>query len=538
MSRNIIIACLLILAGVVAMSFYHPPMRLMPAPEVFLDGQTSIFPSYPSAVSDPEIKLFYATNRLPVGPRADRLYAVVPGRDLHTGVATVRIGEEGTTWDKIYAWSTGASDDRRPFLHLTNLTEQATIDSETPLTPEATAWFAEINAALEQFHDKDIIVYVHGANTTVERAAGQAAQLHHFTGRNSIVLLFVWPTAENFLRYSRDMITAFGAAPHLARLIELLDANTDAEKIDVFTYSAGGTVGSDGLAIVGCSSTTRPSPRIFRSSSRRRKTGRSHGPFGTYDKAQLQRGLKIYKDVCAACHSMNLVAFRTLEELGYSEEQVKAFAADYTVQDGPNDAGEMFERPGIPSDYFPSPFPNVQAAAAANGGAAPPDFSLLAKARGVERGFPTFLFDIFTQYAQSGPDYIHSLLTGYGQQPPAGMEIAEGTYYNPYFIAGKSLTMPPPLPDGEVTYDDGAPQTVDQYSKDVSAFMMWAAEPHLEDRKKTGFRVIIFFVLFGALVYLTSARSGPTSRTERCSSDERGRARRAPFSFWPRHRQK
>ena len=251
MSRNIIIACLLILAGVVAMSFYHPPMRLMPAPEVFLDGQTSIFPSYPSAVSDPEIKLFYATNRLPVGPRADRLYAVVPGRDLHTGVATVRIGEEGTTWDKIYAWSTGASDDRRPFLHLTNLTEQATIDSETPLTPEATAWFAEINAALEQSRDKDIIVYVHGANTTVERAAGQAAQLHHFTGRNSIVLLFVWPTAENFLRYSRDMITAFGAAPHLARLIELLDANTDAEKIDVFTYSAGGTVGSDGLAMVG-----------------------------------------------------------------------------------------------------------------------------------------------------------------------------------------------------------------------------------------------------------------------------------------------
>ena len=131
------------------------------------------------------------------------------------------------------------------------MTEQATIDSETPLTPEATAWFAEINAALEQFHDKDIIVYVHGANTTVERAAGQAAQLHHFTGRNSIVLLFVWPTAENFLRYSRDMITAFGAAPHLARLIELLDANTDAEKIDVFTYSAGGTVGSDGLAMVG-----------------------------------------------------------------------------------------------------------------------------------------------------------------------------------------------------------------------------------------------------------------------------------------------
>jgi ubiquinol-cytochrome c reductase cytochrome c1 subunit len=230
------------------------------------------------------------------------------------------------------------------------------------------------------------------------------------------------------------------------------------------------------------------------------------GPFGTYDKGQLQRGLKVYKEVCSACHSMQLVPFRTLAELGYSEEQVKAFAAEYTVQDGPNDAGEMFERPGIPSDYFPSPFPNPQAAAAANGGAAPPDFSLLAKARGVERGFPTFVFDIFTQYAQGGPDYIHSLITGYGQQPPAGMEIPEGTYYNPFFNAGKSLKMPPPLSDGQVEYTDGAPQTVDQYARDVAAFMMWAAEPHLEDRKKTGFRVLIFFVLFGALVYLTKRR--------------------------------
>ena len=119
------------------------------------------------------------------------------------------------------------------------------------MTPEAKAWFAAIDAALEQSRDKDLVVYVHGANTTVERAAGQAAQLHHFTGRNSVVVLFAWPTAENFLRYSRDMVTAFGAAPHLAQLIELLAENTDARNIDVFTYSAGGTVGSDGLAIVG-----------------------------------------------------------------------------------------------------------------------------------------------------------------------------------------------------------------------------------------------------------------------------------------------
>jgi ubiquinol-cytochrome c reductase cytochrome c1 subunit len=238
------------------------------------------------------------------------------------------------------------------------------------------------------------------------------------------------------------------------------------------------------------------------------------GPFGHYDKGQLQRGLKIYKQVCANCHSMQLVAFRTLEGdeggLGYSEAQVKAFAAEYTVQDGPNDAGEMFDRPAIASDHFPSPFPNVQAAASANGGAAPPDFSLLAKARGVERGFPTFVFDVFTQYAENGPDYIYSLLTGYGQQPPAGMEIPEGTHYNPYFIAGKSLAMPPPdqigLAAGDVTYDDGSPETVDQYARDIAAFMMWAAEPHMEDRKKTGFRVLVFLVLFGALIYLTKRK--------------------------------
>ncbi|CAN7583564.1 cytochrome c1 [Mesorhizobium sp. LjNodule214] len=230
------------------------------------------------------------------------------------------------------------------------------------------------------------------------------------------------------------------------------------------------------------------------------------GPFGTYDKAQLQRGLKVYKEVCAACHSMNLVAFRTLEGLGYSEGQVKTLAAEYTIHDGPNDAGDMFDRPGKLSDYFPAPFANEQAAAASNGGAAPPDMSLLAKARGVERGFPRFVFDIFTQYAQGGPDYIHSLLTGYDETPPAGMVIPEGTHYNPYFLSGVSLKMPKPLSDGQVTYDDGAPQTVDQYSRDVSAFLMWAAEPHMEDRKKTGFRVLVFLLLFGALVYLTKRK--------------------------------
>lgn len=230
------------------------------------------------------------------------------------------------------------------------------------------------------------------------------------------------------------------------------------------------------------------------------------GPFGTYDKAQLQRGLKIYKEVCSACHSMNLVTFRTLEDLGYSEAQVKAFAAEYEVQDGPNADGEMFTRKALPGDHFPAPFANNVAAALANNGAAPPDFSLIAKARGVERGFPTFIFDIFTQYAANGPDYIHALLTGYDEQPPAGMEVAEGTHYNPYFIAGKSLAMAKPLSDGQVTYEDGAPETVDQYAKDVSAFLMWAAEPHLVARKQTGFAVMIFLVLFAGLVYATKRK--------------------------------
>ena len=227
------------------------------------------------------------------------------------------------------------------------------------------------------------------------------------------------------------------------------------------------------------------------------------GPFGKYDKGQLQRGLKVYTEVCSACHSMSLVAFRTLEDLGYSEAQVKAFAANYEVEDGPNSDGEMFTRKAVPSDYFPSPYANHEAAAASNNGAAPPDFSLIAKARGITRGFPQFVFDIFTQYQEGGPDYIYSLLTGYDEEVPAHLEIAEGTHYNPYFANAAALAMAKPISDDQVTYDDGAPQTVDQYAHDVSAFLMWAAEPHLEDRKRTGFMVMVFLVIFTGLIYLT-----------------------------------
>ena len=226
------------------------------------------------------------------------------------------------------------------------------------------------------------------------------------------------------------------------------------------------------------------------------------GVFGHYDKAQLQRGLKVYTEVCSACHSLNLVAFRTLGDLGYSDAQVKAFAANYEVQDGPNAEGEMYSRKAVASDYFPAPFANHEAAAAANNGAAPPDFSLIAKARGVERGFPQFIFDMFWPYQEGGPDYIHALLNGY-QDPPAGVEVAPGTHYNPNFASAAALAMAKPLSDGQVTYDDGSPATVEQYSHDVAAFLMWAAEPHLEERKRTGFMVMVFLLIFTVLIYLT-----------------------------------
>ncbi len=232
------------------------------------------------------------------------------------------------------------------------------------------------------------------------------------------------------------------------------------------------------------------------------------GPFGKFDRGQLQRGLKVYKEVCSACHSLSYVAFRNLAEPGgpgYSAAQAAAFASEYKVQDGPNDAGDMFERAGRPADYFPSPFPNENAARASNGGAAPPDLSLMAKARSYERGFPQFIFDFFSQFQERGPNYIHALLVGYEQNPPAGFTLTEGSHYNKYF-PGHSIKMPPPLSDGQVTYDDGSPATVDQYAKDVAAFLMWTAEPHLEARKRVGFQVMVFLILLSGLLYFTKKK--------------------------------
>jgi ubiquinol-cytochrome c reductase cytochrome c1 subunit len=229
------------------------------------------------------------------------------------------------------------------------------------------------------------------------------------------------------------------------------------------------------------------------------------GPFGTFSRGQLQRGYKVYKEVCASCHSMRLLTFRNLADPGgpeFTEEQVKALAATFQVQDGPDESGEMFNRPALPSDRFPSPFANEQAARAANGGALPPDLSLTTKAREGWTG-------TFWQLANGigGPEYVYSVLTGYEPEPPELVaEKPPGRYYNPYFANGHWISMPPPLSDGQVTFDDGASNTAENMARDVSAFLAWSAEPKLEQRKALGFQVMIFLIVFSALVYLAKQK--------------------------------
>jgi len=235
------------------------------------------------------------------------------------------------------------------------------------------------------------------------------------------------------------------------------------------------------------------------------------GMFGTFDQAQLQRGFQVYREVCSNCHSLNYIRFRNLEQEGgpdFSAAQIKALAAEYKVKDGPNDSGDMFERPGRPADRIPAPFPNEQAAAAANGGKAPPDLSLMAKARTFARGGLWFIIDWlpFVGYTEQGPDYIHALLNGYKEEPPKDVTVPPGGHYNEYY-PGHVIAMPKPLSDGQVTYAKGAngqpvvPETVDQYSRDVTAFLMWTAEPHLLARKSLGLRAILFLLVLAGLLY-------------------------------------
>ncbi len=237
-----------------------------------------------------------------------------------------------------------------------------------------------------------------------------------------------------------------------------------------------------------------------------RQTWSFAGPFGKYDEAQLQRGFKIYREVCSSCHSMNLLAIGSLADPGgpgFTEAQVAQIASEYKIDDL-DDKGQPIQRPGRPADHFPAPFPNALAAAAANG-VAPPDMSTLAKARGYTRGFPLFLFDIVMQYQEQGPDYIAAILQGYKDPPPKGFNLPEGGHYNEYF-PGHNIAMPPPLQDGQVTFDDGAPNKLQDEAKDVAAFLMWAAEPHLVQRKRIGFQVIIFLIVLSGLLYFTKKK--------------------------------
>ncbi len=207
-----------------------------------------------------------------------------------------------------------------------------------------------------------------------------------------------------------------------------------------------------------------------------------NGIFGTYDRASLQRGFQVFNEVCSACHGLRLLSYRNLEGIGFSPEEVKAIAAQHEVEDGPDDNGDMFTRPAIPSDRFRSPFPNIQAARAANGGAAPPDLSLVAKR------------------TEHRANYPYGMVTGYEDEPPHGSDVVllPGQYYNKYRGA---ISMAPPLSDGVIEYTDGTEATVDQMAYDVSNFLMWAAEPHMEDRKETGIKAILFLLVFTIILY-------------------------------------
>jgi ubiquinol-cytochrome c reductase cytochrome c1 subunit len=210
------------------------------------------------------------------------------------------------------------------------------------------------------------------------------------------------------------------------------------------------------------------------------------GPFGTFDKAAMQRGFQVYNEVCAGCHSMKLIAFRNFADLGYDDSEIKALAAQYEIQDGPNDDGDMFMRPGIPADRMPAPYANDNAARAGNNGALPPDLSLIAKAR------------------PNGPNYLYSLLSSY-DDAPEGKEVPDGMYYNAAY-PGHLIAMPQPLYGDDVEYVDGSATSIDALSADLTQFLMWAAEPKMEVRKRIGVAAVFFLSIFVILSYLAKRR--------------------------------
>ena len=210
------------------------------------------------------------------------------------------------------------------------------------------------------------------------------------------------------------------------------------------------------------------------------------GLTGTFDKSAVQRGFKVYREVCSGCHSMSLLYYRDLIDIGFSDEEVKAIAAEYTVIDGPNEEGEMFERPAKPSDRFVPPFSNEQEARISNNGSYPPDLSVITKAK------------------KHGPDYIFNLLLGY-TEPPVDFELGEGMYYNKW-KEGHQISMAQPLDEDYVDYDDGTENTLPQLAEDITTFLVWSAEPELEARKKLGIKVILFFIVLGSIVFIVKNR--------------------------------
>ena len=240
------------------------------------------------------------------------------------------------------------------------------------------------------------------------------------------------------------------------------------------------------IILAGCGLASKPSNAAGEAVDLLHKDWSHDGVFGAFDRAAAQRGLQVYREVCSVCHGLQFVAFRNFADLGFSEDEVKALAAEYEIEDGPDDEGEMFMRPGRPSDMYPSPYPNENAARAANGGAYPPDLSLMAKARA------------------NGTNYVYSLLQGYGE-PPADFDLSDGMNYNAYF-PGHQIAMAQPLYEESVEYADGVPATLEQHASDVSVFLTWAAEPKLEERKGTGLKVMMFLLILTGLFYATKRK--------------------------------